>query len=233
MRISGIQKTTLLDYPWKVACIIFTTGCNMRCKFCYNSNFVLPEKIRDIKDFIPEEIFFNFLQWRKWLLDGVVICWGEPTIQKDLIDFCQKIKNMWFLVKLDTNGSNPAILHQLMNKKLVDYIAMDIKFDFSEKANDLLWIKLDKIMYLKSIKYILESEIDYEFRTTLIKQYHNFDNFKTILHYIRWSKRYSLQNYRSWNTLDDRFQGKSFSYKELSDFQTLASKYVKNCIIRI
>lgn len=232
MLISWVKKTTLLDFPGKVACIIFTAWCNLRCKYCHNSDFVLPEKISKIKDFIPEDIFFNFLRTKKWLLDWVVICWGEPSIQKDLVQFCIKIKDMWFLVKLDTNGQNPDIIKELLDKKLLDYIAMDIKWDY-ENVEDLLWVKIDKNSYLKSIEIIKNSPIDYEFRTTLIKNYHNLPNFEKIVKQISGSKKYFLQNYKWWNTLDENFYWENFTSSELIDFKNIALKYIKNCNIRI
>lgn len=259
MLISWIQKTTLLDFPGKVACIIFIAGCNLRCSYCHNSEFVLPEKIREIKDFIPEEIFFNFLKTKIWLLDGVVICWGEPTLQKDLESFCQRIKDLGFLVKLDTNGQNPEILQRLIDKKLLDYIAMDIKWDY-ENIEDLLWVwkwkskfseartvwaesefhseqNLDfyfhKKPYLESIEIIKSSPVDYEFRTTLIKNYHSLEDFENVMKQISWAKKYFLQNYKWWNTLIKNFDGESFLEKELIDFKNIAVKYVEKCIIRI
>lgn len=230
MLISGIKKTTLLDYPGKVSCIIFTAGCNLRCQYCHNSEFVLPEKIKLIKDFIPEEIFFNFLKTKIWLLDGVVICWGEPTLQKDLEPFCQKIKDMWFLVKLDTNWQNPEILKKLLEKNLLDYIAMDIKWDY-ENLEDLIW-KYDKQKYFESIKLIKNSDIDGEFRTTLIKNYHSLDDFETVVKQITGAKKYFLQNYKWGNTLQEDFDGKSFLSWELIDFKNIALQYVEKCTIR-
>lgn len=232
MLISWIKKTTLLDYPGKVACIIFTAWCNLRCSYCHNSEFVLPEKISKITDFIPEKIFFNFLASKIWILDWVVICWGEPTVQKDLIEFCQKIKNMWFLIKLDTNWQNPEILKKLIDKKIVDYIAMDIKWDY-ENLEDLLWVNFDKNKYLESIKIIKNSQIDYEFRTTLIKNYHNLENFEKVVKQIDWSKNYFLQNYTWWNTLKENFSWKSFLSHELLKFKEISKKYVDKCEIRI
>ena len=230
MLISGIKKTTLLDYPGKVSCIIFTAGCNLRCQYCHNSEFVLPEKIKLIKDFIPEEIFFNFLKTKIWLLDGVVICWGEPTLQKDLELFCQKIKDMWFLVKLDTNWQNPDILKKLLEKNLLDYIAMDIKWDY-ENLENLIW-KYDKQKYFESIKLIKNSDIDSEFRTTLIKNYHSLDDFETVVKQITGAKKYFLQNYKWGNTLQEDFDGKSFLSWELIDFKNIALQYVEKCTIR-
>lgn len=232
MLISWIQKTTLLDYPGKVATLIFTLWCNLRCKYCHNSEFVLPEKVKEFKDFIPEEIFFNFLKTKVWILDGVVICWWEPTLQKDLFSFCKKIKELWFLVKLDTNWQNPEILKKLLNEKLVDYIAMDIKWDYDD-LSDLLWVNYEKEKYLEIIEIIKKSNIDYEFRTTLIKNYHFLKDFEKVVKQIAWSKKYFLQNFRKWNILDKTFTWESFSEKELFEFREIAWKYVEKVIIRI
>jgi pyruvate formate lyase activating enzyme len=232
MLISWIQKTTLLDYPWKVATIIFTAWCNLRCQFCHNSEFVLPEKIKLIKDFIPEEIFFNFLKTKIWLLDWVVICWWEPTLQQDLIEFSKKIKSLWFLIKLDTNWRKPKMLKELLKNNLVDYIAMDIKDDFNS-WQDLVWINENIQNYLESIEIIKNSNIDYEFRTTLIKNYHTQEKFENILKYILWAKKYYLQNYKWWNTLNPYFNGKSFTFEELTYFKNIALKYIENTFIRI
>jgi len=232
MLISWIKKTTLLDFPDKVACILFTAWCNLRCKFCHNSDFVLPEKISQIKDFIPKEIFFNFLRTKIWLLDGVVICWWEPTMQKDLEKFCQKIKDMGFLVKLDTNWQNPEILKKLIQNKLVDYIAMDIKWDY-ENLEDLLWIKYYKEKYFESIELIKNSGVDNEFRTTLIKNYHTLDDFEKVVKQIFGAKKYFLQNYKWSNTLEKNFAWESFLNSELIDFKNIANKFVEKCEIRI
>ncbi|MDD5213550.1 MAG: anaerobic ribonucleoside-triphosphate reductase activating protein [Candidatus Gracilibacteria bacterium] len=232
MLISGIQKTTLLDYPSKVSCIIFTAGCNLRCSYCHNSEFVLPEKIAKIKDFIPELIFLNFLKTKIGILDGVVICGGEPTIQKDLVEFCKKIKDMGFLVKLDTNGQNPDILAELLTYNLVDYIAMDIKGDY-ENLENLLGIKYNKIDYLKSIEIIKTSGINYEFRTTIVKNYHTLENFEKVVKQIFPCKKYFLQNYRGGNTLNPNFNGESFNSTELLEFREIGVKYIENCEIRL
>ena len=232
MLISWIQKTTLLDYSGKVATLIFTAGCNLRCQYCHNSDFVLPEKIAKINDYIEENIFFNFLKTKVWILDWVVICGWEPTLQKDLEKFCEKIKNMWFLVKLDTNGQAPHILKKLIQNKLVDYIAMDIKWDY-ENIESLLWINYKKENYIESIEIIKNSNIDNEFRTTLVKNYHSLDDFEKVVKQISGAQKYYLQNYKWWNTLNPNFNWKSFSHKELINFKNIAQKFVEKCEIRV
>ena len=139
MQISGVQKTTTIDYPGKIACVVFTLWCNFRCPFCHNPESVLPEQIAEIKDdLISEDAFFNFLESRKWKLDGVSICGGEPTIQPDLYDFAKKIKDMWFLVKLDTNGRDVKIVEKMINDGILDYVAIDLKHSI-EKYSVATW----------------------------------------------------------------------------------------------
>ncbi|MFA5917412.1 MAG: anaerobic ribonucleoside-triphosphate reductase activating protein [Candidatus Gracilibacteria bacterium] len=231
MLISAIQKTTLLDYPGKVACIIFTTGCNLRCGFCYNSEFVLPEKIKEIKDFIPEKIFFNFLKTKVGILDGVVICGGEPTINKDLYDFCKSIKELGFLVKLDTNGQNSKILKKLLDDKLVDYIAMDIKNSFG-KYNLTTGVTEDLENYKESIEIIKNSDIDYEFRTTLVKGLHTKEDMLEIAKTLSGARKYFLQNFKGGKTLDKDFVGKSFIVDELRQFKKICLPSIENVFIR-
>ena len=232
MLISAINKFSLIDYPWKTSCIIFTPGCNFRCGFCHNSEFVLPEKLKKVnKNLIPEKAIFNFLEKRKWLLNWVSICGWEPTIHKDLPKFCKRVKEMWFLVKLDTNGQSSEMIKYLLDNKLVDYIAMDVKnevWKFSESAG----VQLDEKPYLESIKLLLNSDIDYEFRTTVIKWIHNKEIIKNITKYITWAKAYYLQNYKSWSTLDKNFIWESFTDKELGEFENIVEKYVGKVWIR-
>lgn len=232
MEISWINKFSLIDYPWQISCIVFTPGCNFRCSFCHNSNFVLPEKLKQVyKNLIPEIAVLNFLEQRKWRLTWVSICWGEPTLQKDLIDFCTKVKHLWYLVKLDTNWRDPKIIKKLLDQKLVDYIAMDIKneiWKFSFSA----WVEVDETPYLETIKLILWSNIDYEFRTTVIKWIHDEKIIENIAKYIWGAKQYFLQNYKWGNTLDENFGWESFFSSELEIFKSIAEKYVKKVWIR-
>jgi len=152
-------------------------------------------------------------------------------MQKDLVSFCEKVKSMWFLVKLDTNGRDPKILKELIDKNLVDYIAMDIKHEIW-KFNLSAGIEIDEKPYIESINLLLNSSIDYEFRTTVIDGVHSLETIENISKSITWAKNYFLQNYSWWNTLDPKFDWKSFSPKKLEESKNIATKYVKNVWIR-
>lgn len=195
MQIAGFDKLSLLNYPDKVAATIFTNGCNYCCPYCQNSALVL-----DIKDneLFSEEEVLDYLIKRKKLIDGVCITGGEPTIQPDLVDFIKKIKAIGYDVKLDTNGSNPEVIEKVINEDLVDYIAMDIKTSFI-KYNDITNrnVNLDKIK--KSIELIKSSNINYEFRTTVIKQFVSYEDLIKILNYLN-CNRYYLQKFEERDT---------------------------------
>ncbi|MCK9272864.1 anaerobic ribonucleoside-triphosphate reductase activating protein [Candidatus Gracilibacteria bacterium] len=232
MQISGIQKTTLLDYPDKVATIIFTLGCNFRCHYCHNFEFVLPEKAKKfLNDLISENAFFNFLEQRKEFLDGVVISGGEPTLQKDLYEFVKKIKDMGFLVKIDTNGRDPALIRKMIDEKLIDYVAMDIKNPI-EKYDKIVNADFDKNNILETISILLEGKIDYEFRTTIVKGVHSEQDIEDMAHLIEGASKYFLQNYENKNILNDFFKGERFSPEELRLLKKVAEKHVEKCNIR-
>lgn len=232
MQISAINRFSLIEFPWEVSAIIFTPGCNFRCGYCHNSEFVLEEKLKNIyKNLILEKAFFNFLEQRKWLLTWVSICGWEPTLQNDLYDFCFKIKSLWYKVKLDTNGRDPEIIKKLLANNLLDYVAMDIKHEIWS-FDKIIWVKTDEKPYLESINILKNSNIDYEFRTTVIKWIHDEKIIENISKYISWAKAYYLQNYRAWNTLDPNFSWRSFSSLELEKFKNIADKYIKNVKIR-
>jgi len=209
MQIGGLQKLTLIDFPGKLACTVFCLGCNFRCPFCYNPELVLPKKIKN-QPRILERLFFNFLKERKGLLEGVTIGGGEPTIYKDLPDFIKKIKKLDYLVKLDTNGSNPRMLKDLIDQKLVDYVAMDIKAP-KERYYEVVGrpkkenAKLVKDVE-KSIKILKDSNIDFEFRTTVIPIILEKDDILRIARWIEPAKKYYLQNFRPEKTLDPKFE---------------------------
>lgn len=218
MKIGGLQKVTLIDYPGKVACTVFLSGCNFRCPFCYSPELVLPEKIKKHPS-IKERDFFDFLSEKKGLLDGCVICGGEPTIYgEELIDFCKKIKEMGFSIKLDTNGSNPDVLTKAI--PLIDYIAMDIKSPLDQRYKEFSVIDcLDKIK--ESIEIIKKSGIDYEFRTTITN--HSVDDILEIAEYLSPAKRYYLQRFIGEK---ENISGEKYTLKE-EDLK-LIEKSIKN-----
>ncbi|NRH20849.1 anaerobic ribonucleoside-triphosphate reductase activating protein [Candidatus Gracilibacteria bacterium] len=233
MILSGLQKSTLIDYPGKIACVVFTAGCNLRCGFCHNPEMVIPSQIQANQDaHISEKVFFNFLDRRRGLLDGVSICGGEPTIHPDLPDFCQRIKKKGFLVKLDTNGKNPDMIARLIRENLVDYFAMDIKHTW-EGYPSLVGVSFEKEKYEKSIKLIINQAKDYEFRSTVIEGVHTENDIREMASYIAGAKKYYIQNYRDSITLDPSFIGHSFHENYLKKFQEIALESVKECKIRL
>lgn len=224
--IGGFQKLTLSDYPGNTACIIFTKGCNFNCSYCQNSSLI---KIND-KDLITEDDIFKYLESRKKLLDGVVISGGEPTIQKNLKELIIKIKNMGFNVKLDTNGSNPNLLEELIKEKLLDYVAMDIKNIFSKYEEVInAKVKIDNIK--KSIEILKNSEIDHEFRTTIIKNYHDIPKILKICKYLGKKEKIYLQNFEDSEYVRNK-KLKSFTREELIDIQEKVGRSYSNVIVR-
>lgn len=192
MKIKGLQKTTLLDFPDRVACTVFTGGCNFRCPFCHNASLVLaPNTVNDIS----KESFFSFLNKRKGILDGVCITGGEPLMQKDIIPFIEKIRELGFAVKLDTNGSFPNILKDIVSRNLIDYIAMDIK-NCEHKYAQTAGIDRDCSPMFESIDFIMSCGVDYEFRTTVVKELHTVQDIEDIAIRISGAKRYFLQSFK-------------------------------------
>lgn len=227
MKLSAIQRFTMLDYPDKVACIAFTPGCNMRCGFCHNPEFVLPELMKEIQgDFIAEETFFNFLDKRQGRLEGVVVSGGEPTIWQDLPDFFRKIKAKGFAAKLDTNGNNPVMLQKLLDENLLDYVAMDVKTSLAEYFK-LVGGGVKPEHIAQSIEMLKASGIPYEFRTTLIKELHPEAVLRELEDLVRGAERYYLQVFRPGHTLHPIFaKYHPFSRNEMESlaerFRTLA-----------
>ena len=200
MIIHGLQKTTLLDYPSKVAATIFFGGCNFRCPFCHNMDLVLhPEHGLSL----GEEEVLSFLRSRSGILDGVCITGGEPTLQKDLPVFIEKIKELGFCVKLDTNGTNPDMLRRLIDSSLIDYTAMDIKAapDDYAKVCNVDNPCLSRIE--ESISVLLAGKISYEFRTTIVKEYHDETDMKQIGEWIRGANAYYLQSFKDSDFVPD------------------------------
>lgn len=234
MLILGLQKTTLIDYPGKLACVVFLAGCNFRCPWCYSSELVLPIKIAK-QPRISEKDFFDFLRERKGLLEGVVICGGEPTINKDLSQFIEKIKKLGFKVKLDTNGSNPEVLKNLIDLKLIDYVAMDIKASFNNKAYSSLLgegVTIDDIK--KSVIILKNNNVDFEFRTTVVNSIHQKEEFIEIAKWIGGPNiKYYLQNFRAEKTIDPEFESiQPFRDEFLNKIVEEISPYFKDCHVR-
>ncbi len=231
MILGGLQKTTLIDFPGRIAATVFLCGCNFRCPWCYSSELVLPEKIKN-QPKISEKEFFKFLKDRKELLEGVVICGGEPTINSDLPDFIKKIKNSGFLVKLDTNGSNPQMLKSLIDEKLIDYIAMDIKGP-KEKYGEFTGRKADIKKIQKSIDILKEGKVAYEFRSTILFSLHRREDIIEMAKWIRGAKRYYLQNFRPEKTIDPKFEKiKPYPQEFLLEIQKIISPFFETCRIR-
>ena len=212
MKISGFDKLTLLNYPDKVACTIFTSGCNLRCPFCHNSGLVTNNYNE-----ISFDSVYEYLKKRVGILDGVCITGGEPLIHADIKDYIKKIKDLGYLVKIDTNGCNPKLLKELIDLKLVDYIAMDIKNIYS-KYDITSGVKVNIDNIKKSISIIENSGIDYEFRTTIVKEFHSTQDIKEILSYISSNSNYYIQNFKNSNDVFNRNLS-SFSENELVEMK--------------
>lgn len=192
MVIQGLQKLTLLDYPGETACTVFTAGCNFRCPFCHNASLVIDTHKNSE---IPEENFFAFLRKRQGILDGVCVTGGEPLIQPDLEEFLGKIKELGYLVKLDTNGSFPGRLQRCVEVGLVDYVAMDIKNSPENYGRTVGIEEYDISNVNQSIQYLLRGNVSYEFRTTVVQEFHRRSDFEAIGRWLAGAERYYLQQF--------------------------------------
>jgi pyruvate formate lyase activating enzyme len=229
MKISGIQKNSLLDYPGKIATVIFTQGCNFKCGYCHNPS------LNDISlkpEFFEEEIL-KYLAKSKKITDAVVITGGEPTLQSDLIKFIKKIKNLGYLVKLDTNGSNPEMLKKILKNKLVDYVAMDIKGPI-EKYKLIVGVNCNLKNIKKSIKLIINCGINYEFRSTILPFWHKKNDIKNMAELIKGSQKYFLQRFETRDELvSPAFKtAKTYTKKEMKKFEKIAKKIIEHCEFR-
>lgn len=229
MNISGLQKTSLVDYPGKISAVIFTSGCNFNCHFCHNPELVNPQ----FNSFqIQEKELFEFLNKRKKIIDAVVVTGGEPTIYDDLVGFIKKIKTIGFLVKLDTNGTNPELIKKLLKENLIDYIAMDIKGPI-DKYSKITGKNVNTDNIQKSVEIIKKSKINYEFRTTVVPTLLDKNDFKKIGEWLNGSKKYYLQQFRNQKTLDPGLRNiNPYSEDNLNNFANTIKKYVKNVEIR-
>ncbi|HPF29737.1 MAG TPA: anaerobic ribonucleoside-triphosphate reductase activating protein [Lachnospiraceae bacterium] len=234
MIIGGYASTTLLDYPGQLACTIFTRGCNYRCPFCQNGSLVLPDK--NAESYSESEILEK-LERRVGILEGVCITGGEPTLQKDLIPFIRKIKQMGFLVKLDSNGSNPLLLQELIEASLVDCIAMDIKSAPDSYAAVCGLHSIDLMAVRSSVQLLLNCNIEYEFRTTLVKGLHTSADILGIRDWLAGAKAYYLQSYEESDRILTALQGRklpfsAFSKEELRSFLTIVQEKIPHATVR-
>lgn len=228
MRIQGLQKLTLLDYPEHTACTVFTAGCNFRCPFCHNASLVvdIPKEAT-----ISEEEFFLFLEKRIGILDGVCVSGGEPLLQPDIELFIKKIKDMGFAVKLDTNGSFPDKLIYLVEEGFVDYVAMDIKNCLESYAITAGLDVLDVEAIKRSVSYLKEGHVPYEFRTTVVRHYHSKESFEEIGKWLTGVEKYFLQNFVDSGDLIGK-NTKGCSEEEMKEFLRVVRKYIPNAKLR-
>lgn len=227
--IKGLQKTSLVDYEGKVVCTIFLAGCNFRCPYCQNPDLINnPDKLPTIKE---EDVIKHLKEKRKWL-DGICITGGEPTVHKGLIDFIKKIKKENFLVKLDTNGTNPKMVKELLDNNLIDFISMDIKASLDNYDN-VAKVKINKEDIQKSIDLITNSNIDYEFRSTILPKLHSKEEIKKIGEWLKGSKKFVLQSFRPKKCMDKSYEKeKPFTKQELEEFRKLLKPFFDKVDIR-
>lgn len=226
--IGGVQKTSLLDYPDKISAIVFTQGCNFKCGYCHN-----PQLLKSKNDIYDIDVFFDFLKRRQGKLDGVVITGGEATLQPDLKQFIQRVKELGFLVKLDTNGTSPTTIENLTKENLIDYVAMDIKAPL-KKYQLITNSQVDTNKIKESINLILNSNIEYEFRTTVLPVQLQINDFEEIGKLINGAKRYYLQKFVVQSEiLDPRLKTENnYTNAEFEQILTILKKYVKFIAIR-
>lgn len=238
MKIHGLNKLTLLDYPGHMACLIFTGACNYRCPFCHNASLVLNPNSQPA---ISEEELFAFLQSRKGILEGVCISGGEPTLQADLPEFIRKIRTMGFHVKLDTNGSRPGILKALLEEGLLDYVSMDIKnalkkylstIGIPESVSGFNNLITDSVR--QSAELLMQSSIPYEFRTTVVKELHNEEDLLSIGKWLNGANAYYLQSFRDSETLVGASLGQFHAYEpeQMRAFRDMLKPYFETVEVR-
>jgi pyruvate formate lyase activating enzyme len=232
MIFGGLQKNSLIDYPGRISCVLFACGCNFNCPYCHN-----PQLVRGCGDNMTafdQQRAYDFIESRRGFLDGVVISGGEPTLQEDLPDVCEKIKGMGFPVKLDTNGSRPQVIKRLLDDDLVDYIAMDIKTD-PERYNPLIQKDFNPDALLESIRLVMKSTVEYEFKTTCVKPLVDASAVEHISRLINGAPLYALQQFQHTNVLVPEFFQQNdcrFNEHELMSLQSIAQPWVEECLVR-
>ena len=228
MRILGFQKLTLLDYPGKVACTIFIGGCNFCCPFCHNADLVLNPNEQPA---LSEEQVFETLKKRQGILEGVCVTGGEPTLFPELKDFLKKIKALGYPVKLDTNGYNPDALTELVEAGLVDHVAMDIKNSLSKYAETVGLDEMDFTKIQKSIDFLKEGTVSYEFRTTVVRELHTNEDMEAIARLISGANKYFLQGYQESDRVISAIFT-SYEKEELEQLRNIVKPYVEHVEIR-
>ncbi len=229
MNVHGLIKLSLLDYPGKLCATIFTGGCNFRCPFCHNGDIVLGDKLSSAK--IQWEEVLEFLSKRTKVLDGVCISGGEPTLQANLKSRIQEVKALGFLVKLDTNGTRPAIIKNLIEANLLDYVAVDIKNSKEKYALTTGMDILDIAQLDETIDYLLNCDIDYEFRTTVVKEFHQIDDFLHISEWLQGAKKYYLQQFvDSEHVIQSNLQ--AYSSEEMEAIKGIVQRLIPTVEIR-
>ncbi len=228
MNIQGFQKLTLLDYPGKMACTLFTAGCNLRCPFCHNSRLVLnPQKQ---SEFGVDEIL-AFLKKRQGILDGVVISGGEPLLQNDITDFIKQVKELGYSVKLDTNGTFPEKLRELVDGGLVDYVAMDVKNSPELYAETIGISGYDISKIKESIAFLLEGKVDYEFRTTVVREFHSVFGMNGLGELIKGAKKHFIQGFIDSGEVIG-FGLNAVPKEEMESMKKIMLNYVESCELR-
>lgn len=228
MKLYGLEKLSLVDYDGKICATVFTGACNFRCGFCHNGPLVVDYKTQP---FLSEEYILDYLKSRVKVLDGVCITGGEPTLNPDLLDFCKKLKDLGYSVKLDSNGTNPKMLEDLIDNNLIDYIAMDVKSCKEQYAKVIGLKEYDTKIVEQSVDLLLKNKVEYEFRTTLIKEYHTPEVMQKIGDWIRGAKKYCMQKY------NDRETCIAHGYTAVDEqtaqtYKTILSNYLPNVILR-
>ena len=228
MEIDGLQKLTLLDYPEKLACTVFLSGCNLRCPFCHNASLVLPE--RTLPPVMTDRELLDFLKTRRGKLDGVCVTGGEPALRPELPKLLQEIRALDFLVKLDTNGTNPRMLKDLVRDGLVDYVAMDIKNSPERYRETCGGVDvLERVR--ESAAFLLEGYVDYEFRTTVVKPLHRMEDLQAIGIWLRGAKRYDLQQFVDSGDLIGTGLS-AFTPEEMEQLRDAVLPYIPNTKLR-
>lgn len=229
MKIGSFLKNSFIDYPGIISTVIGTQGCNLSCPWCHNSHLI-PLKTKKAPLYLKDE-FFDFLARRKNILDGVVITGGEPTLHEDLPNYCNIIKNMGFSIKLDTNGTHPAMVRRLIRSALIDYIAMDIKTDFIQYER-LFRTEINADRIAESIEIIISSNTPYEFRTTCVSPFVSIDNIDKIAATIKGAEKYILQKCKPIEAGFSPIPYDILSENQISELLLKAKLHVKNCYLR-